>query len=161
MDIHGDADSYHAIRFCSISRSRLPSGSNDFLMSVFGNYAPGQIADAAEKYISKMGEADLARAIEQSEANMSASARSYLVEAIFEAFRHRGESSDDVVEGAGTTLDAVHRGEASAVRALLQYANANAGLLKEATTGLIERHPLVTAELDPALANGIAQRLER
>lgn len=128
-------------------------------MSVFGNYAPGQVADAAEKFISKMDEAELARAIEQSQRTMSATARSQLVEAIFEAFRHRGESSDDVVEGAGTTLDALGSGEQSAVRALLSYANTNAGLLKEATTGLIERHPMVTGELDPSLARGIAQRL--
>ncbi|HZZ65648.1 MAG TPA: hypothetical protein VFE17_09130 [Candidatus Baltobacteraceae bacterium] len=128
-------------------------------MSVFGNYAPGQVADAAEKFISKMDEGELARAIEQSERTMSAASRSQLVEAIFEAFRHRGESSDDVVEGAGTTMDAVHNGDQSAVRALLTYANTNAGLLKEATTALIERHPMVTGELDPSLARGIAQRL--
>ena len=128
-------------------------------MSVFGNYAPGQVADAAEKFISKMDEGELARAIEQSERTMSATARSQLVEAIFEAFRHRGEYSDDVVEGAGTTMDAVRNGDQSAVRALLTYANTNAGLLKEATTALIERHPMVTGELDPSLARGIAQRL--
>lgn len=128
-------------------------------MSVFGNYAPAQVADAAEKFISKMDEGDLARAMEQSERTMSGSARSQLVEAIFEAFRHRGESSDDVVEGAGTTLDAVRNGEPSAVRALLTYAKTNAGLLKEATTALIEHDPMVTAELDPSLAHGIAQRL--
>lgn len=128
-------------------------------MSVFGNYAPGQVADAAEKFISKMDEGELARAIEQSERTMSAAARSQLVEAIFEAFRHRGESSDDVIEGAGTTMDAVRNGDQSAVRALLTYANTNAGLLKEATTVLIERDPLVTGELDPLLARGIAQRL--
>ena len=69
-------------------------------MSVFGNYDSAEVIDAAEKCISKMDEADVALALEQSERMMSAAGRALLVEAIFDAFRARGESSDDAAEGA-------------------------------------------------------------
>jgi hypothetical protein len=128
-------------------------------MSAFGNYASAQVVDAAEKFISKMDERELAAAIEQSERTMSAPGRSLLIEAIFDAFRQRGESSEDAAEAAGTTLDALAGGDESAMRALMSYARNNAGLLKEAATVLIERRPEVVSELSPALADGIAQRL--
>ncbi len=128
-------------------------------MSVFGNYGSAEVVDAAEKFISKMDDRDLAAAVEQSERTMSPQTRSLLVEAIFDAFRARGESSEDAVEAAGTTLDAVTRAQESAVPALLTYARSNAGLLKEATIVLIESRPAVVSELAPALADGIARRL--
>lgn len=128
-------------------------------MSVFGNYGSAEVVDAAEKFISKMDDRDLAAAVEQSERTMSPQTRSLLVEAIFDAFRARGESSEDAVEAAGTTLDAVTRAQESAVRALLTYARSNPGLLKEATIVLIESRPAVVSELAPALADGIARRL--
>jgi hypothetical protein len=90
---------------------------------------------------------------------MSPHGRELFVEAIFDAFRQRGESSEDAAEAAGTTLDAIARDE-SAIQALLTYAKSNAGLLKEAAIVLIERHPDMVSELAPPLANGIAQRLQ-
>lgn len=128
-------------------------------MSVFGNYASAEVVDAAEKFISKMDERELTAAIEQSERAMSAQGRALLVEAIFDAFRQRGESSEDAVEAAGTTLDAITRGDGSSLRALMEYAKSNAGLLKEAAIVLIEQRPEIVSELAPALADGIAQRL--
>ncbi len=128
-------------------------------MSVFGNYASAEVVDAAEKFISKMDERELTVAIEQSERAMSAQGRALLVEAIFDAFRQRGESSEDAVEAAGTTLDAITRGDESSLRALMEYAKSNAGLLKEAAIVLIEQRPEIVSELAPALADGIAQRL--
>jgi hypothetical protein len=127
-------------------------------MSVFGNYASAEVVDAAEKFISKMDEHDLAAAVEQSERTMSPPSRALLVEAIFDAFRQRGESSEDAAEAAGTTLDAIARDE-SAVQALLRYANSNPGLLKEAAIVLVERHPDIVSQLAPAIADGIARRL--
>jgi hypothetical protein len=128
-------------------------------MSAFGNYASAQVVDAAEKFISKMDERDLAVAVEQSERGMSAQSRALLVEAIFDAFRQRGESSEDAVEAAGTTLEAIRSGDESAVRTLLTYARNNAGLLKEACIVLIEVQPAIVAELAPALSDGISRRL--
>jgi hypothetical protein len=130
-------------------------------MSGFGNYASAQVVDAAEKFISKMDERDLAAAVEQSERGMAAQSRALLVEAIFDAFRQRGESSEDAVEAAGTTLEAIRSGDESAVRSLLTYARNNAGLLKEACIVLIELQPAIVSELAPALSDGIARRLER
>ena len=129
-------------------------------MSVFGNYASAEVADAAEKFISKMDERDLAAAIEESERTMSAQGRAQLVEAIFDAFRHRGESSEDAAEGSGASLEALARGDESAVRALIEYAKNNAGLLKEAAIVLIERRPAIVSELAPSLAGGIVRRLQ-
>ncbi|HEV3155000.1 MAG TPA: hypothetical protein VGZ02_14420 [Candidatus Baltobacteraceae bacterium] len=128
-------------------------------MSVFGNYASAQVVDAAEKFINKMDERELASAIEQSERTMSPGGRTLLVEAIFDAFRARGESSEDAAEGAGTSLGAIELGEPQAMRALIEYARTNTGLLKEAAIALIEREPPVVSQLSPQLANGIAQRL--
>lgn len=127
-------------------------------MSVFGNYASAEVVDAAEKFISKMDERDLAVALEQSERTMSPDGRTLFVEAIFDAFRQRGESSEDAAEAAGTTLDAIMRDESS-LHALLTYAKSNPGLLKEAAAVLIEQHPEMVSQLSPAIADGIAQRL--
>lgn len=128
-------------------------------MSVFGNYAPAEVIDAAEKCISKMDEADVARAVGQSEQTMSAGGRTLLIEAMFDAFRARGESSDDVAEGAGTSVDALRAGNSAAVSALMEYARQNPGLFKEAAIVLIERNPAIVSELAPELSGGIAARL--
>lgn len=128
-------------------------------MSVFGNYASGEVIDAAEKFISKMDERDLAAAIIQSERAMTADGRTLLVEAIFDAFRQRGESSEDAAEEAGTTLEAISSAQSGAVEKLLTYARANPGLLKEAAIGLVEREPAVLVQLPPEITSGIQQRL--
>ncbi|HEY9180024.1 MAG TPA: hypothetical protein VIO32_04855 [Candidatus Baltobacteraceae bacterium] len=128
-------------------------------MSVFGNFAAGEVIDAAEKFITKMDENDLASAIEQGERTMSASARTLLVEAIFDAFRQRGESSEDAAEEAGTTLDAIRGSDREAIRKLLAYARANPGLLKDAAVELIERDPPMLAQLSPQIADGVKARL--
>jgi hypothetical protein len=128
-------------------------------MSVFGNFASAEVIDAAEKFISKMDEQELASAIEQSQRTLSQNGRALLVEAVFDAFRQRGESSEDAAEEAGTTLEAIERADNDAVRKLLAYARANPGLLKEAAIGLVEREPDVLAQLSPAITGGIKQRL--
>ena len=128
-------------------------------MSVFGNFASDDVIDAAEKVINKMDEGMLASAIERSERTMSAQSKGLLVEAIFDAFRQRGESSEDAAEGSGTTLEAIARSDVDAVHKLLAYARANPGLLKEAAIGLVERDPAILDELSPDITGGIAQRL--
>lgn len=128
-------------------------------MSVFGNFASDEVIDAAEKVISKMDEGELASAIERSEAAMSADGRALLVDAIFDAFRQRGESSEDAAEGAGTTLEAILRFDSDALQKLLAYARANQGLLKEAAVGLIEREPGVLAQLPPEITGSVHKRL--
>lgn len=128
-------------------------------MAVFDNFAADQVVDAAEKFITKMDEDVLARAIEQSERDMSAQGKTLLVEAVFDAFRQRGESSEDAAEGAGTPLDAILRHDAGALRTLLVYARTNPGLLKEATIGLIEREPKILSEFPPEITAGIRERL--
>jgi hypothetical protein len=128
-------------------------------MSVFGNFTSAQVIDVAEKLISKMGEEDLACAIEQSERTMSSSARTLLIEAMFDAFRQRGESSEDAAEEAGTSLDAITRGDREAVEKLLVYARSNPGLLKDATVEFVERDPALLTELSPEIANAVKQRL--
>lgn len=118
-----------------------------------------EVIDAAEKFIGKMDEGELASAIEQSERTMSADGRALLVEAIFDAFRQRGESSEDAAEEAGTSLEAIQRYESDAVRKLLAYARTNQGLMKEAAVGLIEHEPEMLAELPPEIAAGIRKRM--
>ncbi len=57
--------------------------------------------------------------------------RTALVDAIFAAFRERGEASDDVAEGAETALESLRAGDAAALEALLGYAATAPGLLDE------------------------------
>ncbi len=128
-------------------------------MSAFGDYPCEQVADAAEKFISKMDERDLAAAIEQSEQSMSPRGRTLLIDAIFHAFRQRGESSEDAAEAAGTSLESLNGSDGSATQLLLTYAKSNAGLLKEAATVLVAREPEVLQELPPSITAGIARKL--
>jgi hypothetical protein len=128
-------------------------------MCAFGNATSAQVAAAAERFIAKMNEKDLLAAVRTSEETMSSNGRCSLAESILHSFRQRGESSDDVAEGAGTTVEAMAESEALALRALLDYAAGNPGLLKEALTDLIMARPELAAELAPALRDGIAERL--
>lgn len=128
-------------------------------MSAFENYRSGDVVDAAEKFIAKMDERDFAAAIAQTERSMNPEARAALVEAILDAFRERGESSEDAAEGAGTTADGIAGHNPEAIAALLRYAQTNPGLLKEAATTLIELHPELLSQFSPDLIAGISARL--
>lgn len=112
----------------------------------------------AEKFISKMNERDLAGALEQSVRSMPAASRALFAEAIFHAFRARGESSEDAAEGCGADLLAISSGDESALRTLIRYAQTNAGLLKEAAVMLVDQNPEIVSDLVPALADGITGR---
>ncbi|MDQ2871832.1 MAG: hypothetical protein M3R35_01740 [Candidatus Eremiobacteraeota bacterium] len=128
-------------------------------MTAFANFSDAQVAGAAEKFIAKMNENDLAVEIGRTERDMDSSSRSALIEAVFDAFRERGESSEDAAEGAGTAVTAIESGDAAAVEALLKYAQQNSGLLREAAITFIESHPKLAAQLSPVLVDGIAKKL--
>lgn len=128
-------------------------------MSAFESFRPGDVVEAAEKFIAKMDERDFVAAIGQTERAMTSEGRSALVEAILDAFRERGESSEDAAEGAGTTAAGIAVHHPEAVAALLRYAQQNPGLLKEAATTLIESRPELLAQFSPDLLAGISARL--
>jgi len=71
----------------------------------------------------------------------TAAERAALVESIFAAFRERGEASDDVAEGAETSLELLRSGDPGALDALLAYAAQSPGLLREVE----KRHAMETA----------------
>jgi hypothetical protein len=112
-----------------------------------------------EKLVSKMDEAELAAAFRSDLPAMPAAAAAAFVEAMFDAFRERGESSEDAVEGASTTLDAIARHEPEAVAKLLDYAHTNPGVLKEAIEHFAEEHPEFVDALPAMLCTAIAQKL--
>jgi len=70
----------------------------------------------------------------------TAAERAALAESIFAAFRERGEASDDVAEGAETSLELLRAGDSAALDALLVYAAQSPGLLRE----LEKRHAMET-----------------
>jgi hypothetical protein len=107
----------------------------------FGNVPADMLAGAVEKLLAKMDEADLAAFYERELATMPSDVFHAFIEAIFTAFRERGESSEDAAEAAGTTLESIARRESGASEALLAYARTNAGLLKESTALFVERRP--------------------
>jgi hypothetical protein len=117
------------------------------------------LLDTVEKLVAKMDEGDLATAYERDLASMPADAFSAFIEAMFDAFRFRGESSEDAAEGAGTTLESIERRDAPAVGALVAYARTNPGLLKEATSLFVEEHPQLISALPASLRSAIEQRL--
>lgn len=128
-------------------------------MSQFGSVPAQSLADAVEKHVAKMDEAELASLLSTCLANMPGDARVAFVESVFDAFRDRGESSEDAAEGAATSLERIRDGDAGALRALVAYARENTGLLKEALSLFAEHHGAHVDALPRALVDGIAERL--
>jgi hypothetical protein len=131
------------------------------VLSHFGNVSADVLAGAIEKLVAKMDEAELASAILSELPAMPADALAAFVEATFDAFRDRGESSEDAVEGAGTTLESIERREPEALSKLVEYARTNSGVLKEAVILFVEEHPGFAVALPASLRTALAQRLAR
>lgn len=125
----------------------------------FGNVPPDMLVGAVEKLLAKMDETDLAAVYEREFPTMPQDAGAAFVEALFEAFRDRGESSEDAAEGAGAALESIVRREPPAISALLAYARTSPDLLKEATTIFVERRPDLIESLPAVLRNAVAERL--
>ncbi|HEY1429414.1 MAG TPA: hypothetical protein VGF18_07560 [Candidatus Tumulicola sp.] len=128
-------------------------------MSHLGNIPAELLAGTVEKLVSKMGDNELASEYRASVPNMPDEACGAFVEAIFDAFRDRGESSEDVVEEAGTTLERVATRETDAISALLEYAAGSPGILKETSAVFVERRPDLVHALPRTLYDAVAQRL--
>jgi hypothetical protein len=129
----------------------------DLRMS-FGNVPGDMLAGAVEKVLAKMEETDLAAFYARELSTMPPDAVRAFVEALFTAFRDRGESSEDAAEEAGTTLDAIARRDRGGISALLAYARSSSGLLKEATAIFVEVRPDLIETLPAALRDALAER---
>ncbi|HEY2553901.1 MAG TPA: hypothetical protein VGI15_01520 [Candidatus Cybelea sp.] len=125
----------------------------------FGNVPADMLVGAVEKLLAKMDESDLAVLYARELSSMPRDAYQALIEAVFNAFRERGESSEDAAEGAGTTLESIAQRENGAVDALLAYARANPDLLKEATALFVEQRPELINALPASLRDALAERL--
>ncbi len=158
MEIEWDSDANHGCRFCQISRSRLPSRSTDTAMSGFDNFSADALVDAAERVIASFDDAFLEQVFRDAD-SMDGACRTALIDSIFDAFRERGESSDDAAEGAGTTVDAIMSHDAAALRNLFAYAGASAGLLKEATAIFVEEHPDLVGGLPKPIVDAVSRQL--
>ena len=112
-----------------------------------------------EKHVAKMEDARIAVLLRDGIDDMPAHARTALAASIFDAFRDRGESSDDAAEGANVALEQIELGEGQAVAALVTYASENTGLLKEALALFEDEHAAHIDALPAALRNG-ARELE-
>lgn len=128
-------------------------------MSQFGNVPAESIVDAVEKHVAKMDEGELASLLGDAVSSMPASARAALVSSIFDAFRDRGESSEDAAEGASASLADLESGDGRALAALLNYARENTGVLKEAMTLFAEEHTAQIDALPRSFVDAIAARL--
>ena len=128
-------------------------------MSHFGNVPAETLVDAVEKHVAKMDETELASVLRGGIASMNDNARSAFVSSIFDAFRDRGESSEDAAEGANAPLAALESGDQKALAALLDYAKENTGVLKEAMTIYAEQHTDHINSLPRPLLDAIAARL--
>jgi hypothetical protein len=127
----------------------------------FGNVPADMLVGAVEKLLAKMDEADLAALYEREISTMPPAAYQAFVEAVFSAFRERGESSEDAAEDAGTTLDDIARRANGAPNALLLYARSNPDLLREATALFVAERPELIAALPATLRGALADRLTR
>lgn len=110
-----------------------------------------------EKHVAKMDDAHLATLLSAAVPSMNESARGALIASIFDAFRERGESSEDAAEGAGTHLPMLESNDAQALRMLVAYSQANQGVLKEALTIFEAEH----AEQLPALPHVLLARTSK
>jgi NAD(P)H-dependent FMN reductase len=128
-------------------------------MPPFGNVPVQTLVDAVEKHVARMEDAALADVLRNGVLTMSHDARSALVASIFDAFRDRGESSEDAAEGANASLERLEAADAQAVAALVEYAHTNPGLLKEALTHYAEEHASQLGALPAPLVDGIAGTL--
>jgi hypothetical protein len=128
-------------------------------MPPFGNVPAQTLVDAVEKHVARLDDATLADVLCGGVPAMPNDARGALVASIFDAFRDRGESSEDAAEGANASLDRLELGDAQAVLALVEYARANPGLLKEALTLYAEGHATQLEGLPAPLVDGIAGTL--
>ncbi len=127
----------------------------------FGNVPADMLAGALEKLLAKMEESELASFYARELPAMPPDVYGAYVEAVFAAFRERGESSEDAAEGAGTTLESIGRREGGAADSLVRYARCNPDLLKEATTLLVQEHPELVGTLPEVLQHALAERLTR
>ncbi len=129
-------------------------------MSHFGNVPAQALVDAVEKHVAKMDDAELASILCDGLPVMGIAAVTALVRSMFEAFRDRGESSEDAAEGANSSLTALEAGESDAVASLIGYACENAGLLKETMTHYAEQHGSMLSALPRRLLDGIGERVK-
>jgi hypothetical protein len=128
-------------------------------MSHFGNVPVEALADAVEKHVAKMDEAELAALLLGGLDRMPSDALSALVASIFDAFRDRGESSEDAAEGANTSLHALESGDRAASAGLIRYASENTALLKESMALFAQDHRDQLHALPQPLIDGISARL--
>ncbi len=128
-------------------------------MSQFGNVPAESIVDAVEKHVAKMDEGELASLLAGAVSTMPHAARGALVSSIFDAFRDRGESSEDAAEGANASLQDLESGDGRAVAALVTYARENTGVLKEAMTRFAEEHAEQIDALPRPFVDAVAARL--
>lgn len=124
-----------------------------------GNVPANVLVGTVEKLVAKMDDGELAGVYERGLSAMPSDAFGVFVEAMFDAFRERGESSEDAAEAAGTTVAGIEHRDGPAIEAFVGYARGNAGLLKEATTNFVEQRPDLIAALPETLRAAIAQRL--
>ena len=129
------------------------------VMPQFGNVPSGTLVSAAEKLVATMSENELATALEERVEGMPSDALAALVGSVFEAFRDRGESSEDAAEASGVALDRIERADPAAVASLVRYAGRNIGVLKEATTLFVQTHPSLVDALPTSVTEGIFARL--
>ncbi len=129
------------------------------MISHFGNVPVDSLIAAVEKTAATMDEGDLAVALDENLSAMPSDALRAFLEAVLDAFRDRGESSEDAAEASGITLERIDLFDPSAIGELVRYASRNTGLLREATALFVEEHPALIAALPRRLLDGVAQRL--
>jgi hypothetical protein len=129
------------------------------VMSRFGNVPADALVGAVEKHVATLEDDDLAALLRGGLQSMPSSAVNALVQSILDAFRERGESSEDAAEGAEAPLASIEAHDPAAVGALIAYARANAGLLEDALARFAQDHRDQLAYLPAALVDGIAAAL--
>jgi ABC-type transporter Mla subunit MlaD len=129
------------------------------VMSLFGNVPADALVDAVEKHVATLDDDDLAALLRGGLQSMPPLAIDALVQSILDAFRERGESSEDAAEGAEAPLAAIEARDPAAVGALVSYARANAGLLEDALARFAQDYRDQLADLPAPLVRGIAGAL--
>jgi hypothetical protein len=160
VEIQRNLHANHGLLFF-VRIEELPAGEDNRLRRMFGSVPADVLVETVERLVSKMDEGDLARDFRRDLEHAKPGVGAAFVEALLDAFRQRGESSEDAAEGAGTSIEAIERCDGTAVDALLAYALANPGALRAAAALFVRRRPDLAAALPEPLRGAVARRLAR
>jgi len=122
-------------------------------------HGPEKIAQAAQDHVAEQDDDALATHLSQSVDTLGDSSLASLGGNLLRSFGAQGHDADGAAAAAGTSVADVQGGDPGAVRALIDYARANPGVLQGAAGAFMQHDPSAIGRLAPGFLQGILGRL--